>query len=151
MPVTYTTAQGNARSLTNWARPGIEPVASWMPVRFISAKPRQELLSLFFKAIFIGYIILGWKLFCFRTLKCCSMNENKNTKILVLINSRLQNIQWIHKNPSYFYILSVNNSKMEENSSIYNSMKNNKILRNKLNQNSDQFLLWELEKNFERN
>ena len=28
MPVTYTTAHGNARSLTPWARPGIKPVSS---------------------------------------------------------------------------------------------------------------------------
>ena len=31
---TYTTAHGNAGSLTHWARPGIEPVSSWMLVRF---------------------------------------------------------------------------------------------------------------------
>ena len=34
---TYTTAQGNARSSTHWARPGIEPTTSWSLVRFISA------------------------------------------------------------------------------------------------------------------
>ena len=33
---TYTTAQGNARSLTHWARPGIEPAPSWFLVRFIN-------------------------------------------------------------------------------------------------------------------
>ena len=33
--VTYTTAQGNARSLTHWMRPGIKPVSSWMLVRFV--------------------------------------------------------------------------------------------------------------------
>ena len=32
---TYTTAHSNARSLTHWARPGIKPSSSWMPVRFI--------------------------------------------------------------------------------------------------------------------
>ena len=31
--VTYTTAHGNAGSLTHWVRPGIEPVSSWMLVR----------------------------------------------------------------------------------------------------------------------
>ena len=30
---TYTTAHGNARSLTHWARPGIEPASSWILVR----------------------------------------------------------------------------------------------------------------------
>ena len=33
---TYTTAHGNARSLTHWARPGIEPTTSWFLVRFVS-------------------------------------------------------------------------------------------------------------------
>ena len=40
---TYTTAHGNAGSLTHWARPGIEPATSWFPVGFISAAPRREL------------------------------------------------------------------------------------------------------------
>ena len=35
-PVTYTLAYGNARSLTHWARPGIEPASSWIVVRFIT-------------------------------------------------------------------------------------------------------------------
>ena len=33
---TYTTAHGNTRSLTHWARTEIEPVSSWMPVRFVN-------------------------------------------------------------------------------------------------------------------
>ena len=33
---TYTTAHGNARSLTHWARPGIIPATSWFLVRFIN-------------------------------------------------------------------------------------------------------------------
>ena len=41
--VTYTTAHRNARSLTHWATPGIKPVHSWIPVRFITAEPQQEL------------------------------------------------------------------------------------------------------------
>ena len=43
----YTTAHGNARSLTHWARPGIKPSPSWMLVRFISAEPWQELQAIF--------------------------------------------------------------------------------------------------------
>ena len=35
MAVTYTTAHGNARFLTHWARPGIEPVSSWTLVRHL--------------------------------------------------------------------------------------------------------------------
>ena len=43
---TYTTAHGNAGSSTHLARPGIEPVASWILVRFISTEPQQELLDI---------------------------------------------------------------------------------------------------------
>ena len=32
--VSYTTAHGNAGSLTHWVRPGIEPATSWFLVRF---------------------------------------------------------------------------------------------------------------------
>ena len=39
---TYTTAQGNARSLTHWARLGIESASSWFLVRFVSTVPRRE-------------------------------------------------------------------------------------------------------------
>ena len=39
---TYTTVHSNARSLTHWARPGIEPVSSWILVGFISAVPQWE-------------------------------------------------------------------------------------------------------------
>ena len=41
---TYTTAQGNAGSLNHWAMPEIEPVSSWMLVRFVSTESRRELL-----------------------------------------------------------------------------------------------------------
>ena len=43
--VTYTTAQGNAGSLTHWVRPGIKPATSWFLVRFVFAVPRWELLQ----------------------------------------------------------------------------------------------------------
>ena len=33
---TYITAHSNARSLTHWARPGIEPVSSWILVGFVN-------------------------------------------------------------------------------------------------------------------
>ena len=45
----YTTAHGNARSLTHWKRPGIKPASSQMLVRFISAEPQWELHSLGFQ------------------------------------------------------------------------------------------------------
>ena len=40
--VAYTTVHGNARSLTQWVKPGIEPETSWFLVRFVSSVPRQE-------------------------------------------------------------------------------------------------------------
>ena len=36
MSVTYTTAHSNSRSSTHWARPGIEPMSSWMLVGFVN-------------------------------------------------------------------------------------------------------------------
>ena len=64
MSVTYTTAHSNARSLTHWARLGIEPSSSWMLVRpgikpstpwfsvgFISATPQGELLTCILRAL----------------------------------------------------------------------------------------------------
>ena len=35
----YTTAHGNTRYLTHWARPRIEPASSWILVGFISTVP----------------------------------------------------------------------------------------------------------------
>ena len=43
LPVTYTTAHSNARSLTSWVRPGIEPTTSWFLVWFVSTAPWWEL------------------------------------------------------------------------------------------------------------
>ena len=37
--VTYSTAHGNTGSLTQWARPGIEPTTSWFLIKFVSAAP----------------------------------------------------------------------------------------------------------------
>ena len=42
---TYSTAHRNARSPTHWARPGIKPTSSWIPVGFVSAEPKWELLQ----------------------------------------------------------------------------------------------------------
>ena len=39
---TYTTARGNAGSLTHRARPGIRPSSSWILAGFITTEPRQE-------------------------------------------------------------------------------------------------------------
>ena len=36
-PATYTTAHGNARSLTQWVRPGVRPTSSWILVGFLTS------------------------------------------------------------------------------------------------------------------
>ena len=43
---TYTTAPGNAGSVTQWARPGIQPVTSWMLIKCVPTQPGWELPSL---------------------------------------------------------------------------------------------------------
>ena len=53
MSATYTTADGNAGSLTHWARPGNEPATSWFPVGFANhwatmGTPRLSFLKKFF-------------------------------------------------------------------------------------------------------
>ena len=69
MSATYTTAHVNARSLTHWARPGIEPTTSWFWVGFISAVPQREFL------VSIGNKYLQFisctQLFCYIFLNCC--------------------------------------------------------------------------------
>ena len=37
------TAHGDARTLTHWERPGIEPASSWILFRFVSTGPQWEL------------------------------------------------------------------------------------------------------------
>ena len=54
---TYTTAHGNAGSLTHWARPGIEPASSWMLIRFVSTSPQKE-----FPYFILFYFILNQQL-----------------------------------------------------------------------------------------
>ena len=43
MSVTYTTAHGNARSLTHRAKPENKPASSWILVRLASIEPCQQL------------------------------------------------------------------------------------------------------------
>ena len=41
--VTYATVHSNTRSLTHWARSGIEPTSSCILVRLVTAEPQQEI------------------------------------------------------------------------------------------------------------
>ena len=45
---TYSAAHSNARSLTHWTGPGIEPTSSWVLVGFVTTEPLQELQYLSF-------------------------------------------------------------------------------------------------------
>ena len=57
---TYTTAHGNAGSLTHWARPGIEPSSSWILVRFPSTEPQRELQVWRFNNTFLQTFLDLW-------------------------------------------------------------------------------------------
>ena len=61
---TYTTAHGNTRSLTYWARPGIKPMSSWIPVRFATTEPLRELPVDLFQLIFPQNYLAAGKLLC---------------------------------------------------------------------------------------
>ena len=53
---TYTTAHGNAGSLSCWARPGIKPASSWILVGFVIAEPwREPLQCVLGETIWVGF------------------------------------------------------------------------------------------------
>ena len=56
--VTYTTAHGNAWSLTHWLGPGIEPRSSWILVGFFATERQQELPFNVFKTCFLSTLCL---------------------------------------------------------------------------------------------
>ena len=49
--VTYSTAHGNARSLTHWAMPRIEPPSSWILVRFINHWATTGIPMVFYQSL----------------------------------------------------------------------------------------------------
>ena len=71
---------GNARSLTHWARPGIETATSLMLLRFLTAKPQWELLLLTFfnKQTFIRHSV-------------CAKHSIRHTS-----STTLNNQIWLH-------------------------------------------------------
>ena len=64
---TYTTAHGNARSLTHWVRPGIEPATLWFLVGFVNHCATMEIpcLSTFYISVFlfISHVLFSCFLF----------------------------------------------------------------------------------------
>ena len=65
MSATYTTAHGNAGSLTCWARPGIKAATSWILVGFLTAELQWELLGL---VILVMVILYDERCHAFRTI-----------------------------------------------------------------------------------
>ena len=59
---TYATAHGNARSLTQWPRPRIEPKSSWIPVGLLTSEPQWELPLLSIKCYVPGTVLnsISW-------------------------------------------------------------------------------------------
>ena len=86
MSVTNTIAQGNARSLTHWARPGIEPTSSRILVRFLPTEPQWELLS----PVFLGlkhthgpcWDGVHWNRLVIESQKLCSLQVVSDAKCL---------------------------------------------------------------------
>ena len=62
---TYTTAHGNARSLTHCAKPGIEPATSWFLVRFVNNWAMTGTPGLFLLPV-LPLVFRKWLNFCLR-------------------------------------------------------------------------------------
>ena len=63
----------NARFLTHWMRPGMEPTSSWILVRFISAAPQRGLWFLIY-LFWLLFIFLG-KFPCYVVKSSLCMNH----------------------------------------------------------------------------
>ena len=57
---TYTTAHGNAKSLTHWARTGIEPTTSWFLVGFVNHWATTGTPTIFYLLIYEQVYLSGW-------------------------------------------------------------------------------------------
>ena len=77
MSLTYTTAHGNALSLTHQVRPGIEPASSWILVGFVStAQHRNSWCSPYFLIwccfpVWLHLPVWSWLSLLF--LSCCHL------------------------------------------------------------------------------
>ena len=99
--VIYTTAHGNAKSLTHWARPGIKSTSSWILVGFVSAAPQWELPKLYKRGHWhcqyweLHFHIAQW--FLCPILKLFE---------LMWLNEKLPIIMpWTWKGPEFIYVL----------------------------------------------
>ena len=63
---TYAMAHGNARSLTCWTSPGIEPVSSWILAGFVNHWAMMETPS-----VFLLFLL------CWNKLPCCELPDER--------------------------------------------------------------------------
>ena len=73
---TYTTAHGNAGSLTHWARPGIEPATSWFLVGFVNhwATMETPYFLFFFFHIILHHVpsqVISYSSLCYTARSHC--------------------------------------------------------------------------------
>ena len=76
----YTAAHSNTRSLTHWARPGIEPVTSWFLVGFVFTVPWWELQSFPFWKWCLPVKVTSNALFWMKSM--LSINQNYTSIVL---------------------------------------------------------------------
>ena len=72
MYATYTTAHGNARSLTHWARPEIKPTTSWVLVGLVNhcattGTPLSAILWADNNSAHFSFLFFFWSFCLFRT------------------------------------------------------------------------------------
>ena len=98
--VTYTTAHGNAESLTHWAKPGIEPLSSWILVGFLNcwATKGTPRYLYFFKAAWCSII------FTYHTLSFIRWWTYRYIYILYIVSQHITEY-FYSINLVYFYKL----------------------------------------------
>ena len=95
---TYTIAQGNAGSLTDWVRPEIKPISSWMLVRFATTERQVEFQQLSNTIIVHEIYIYIPKLFTHSRLERWKEKKEKKCLGLNVVSSYQQSFFNIYFN-----------------------------------------------------
>ena len=98
LSATHTTAHGNARSSTHWARPGIEPATPWFLVGFINHWATTGTPSvILFRQV---YLLLAWGTrSLWRPSGLVRTLQLLHTFIPLLLKSQLSSVTQYHKYP----------------------------------------------------